>query len=223
MKEYGPTVIDHYYGNGLLYGYYHLDEQIRGPHGHAFWNYPNGMRMVDGYYNKGIRAGRWRWFSEDGEVINIHDFGEGEYQKTEVVTTVDLTECCPENTIMLDEEDGYRNWFWQPDRSIEDTIIWWSSLEAICPWSYSPVFLPGNMVEVTTSEYYDFWIKSWHSGRFVTGHISEDYDSYLRRPSGKEGYPSGDVIRHKNYKFVEEWSYENLAALIALQERPSHE
>lgn len=207
--EYGVRIYEFYYSNGLLYCYCHLDAQIKGPHGHAFWNYPNGKRMVDGYYNKGIRAGRWRWFSEDGEVFNILEFGEGEYQKTETATTFDLVDCSPENTIILDENDEYRHWFWQPDRSIEDTIVWWSSLDAISPWVQSPEFLPGKMVEVITDEHYDFWMKSWHSGQFVTGHISEDYDSYLRRPSGKQDYPSGEVIRHKNFKYIEDWCHQD--------------
>lgn len=209
QTEYGPSVWQDYYGNGLLYGYFHLDGQIKGPHGHAFWNYPNGMKMVDGYYNKGIRAGQWSWFSEEGKLIKTHDFGDGEYQKTEDDALFELVSCSPENTIILDEENGYRRWFWQPDRTLDEVIAWWISLDAISPWLFTPIFLPGKMVEVTTDEHYDFWIKSWHSGQFVTGHIDMEYSSYLRRPSGVEGYPSGDYIRHKNYKYVEEWSYEN--------------
>lgn len=202
-SRYDVRVSEQYYGNGLLYGYYHLDDQIRGPHGHAFWNYPNGMRLVEGYYYKGIRADVWRWFSESGEIIKIHDYGDGEYQKPQSDTSFDPGSCTPETTIILDEEYNYRHWFWQPDRTVEDAISWWSSLDAISPWTLTPKFLPGNMFEVTTDEDYDLWIKSWFSGRFVTGHIDEDDSSYLRLPSGEEGYPSGDYIRHKNYRFAE--------------------
>jgi len=195
---------EQFYGSGLLYGHYHLDLQIRGPHGHAFWNYPSGMRMVEGHFNKGIRAHVWRWFSESGDVMRVHDYGDGEYQKKQYDIPFEADSCSPQTTIILDEEFNFRQWFWQPDRTVEEAISWWSSLDAISPWTLTPKFLPGNLFEVTTDEHHDLWNKSWFSGRYITGHIDEDYSSYLRRQSGQEGYPSGDYIRHKNFKYIEE-------------------
>lgn len=196
MDSFLEHASEQYFSSGILYAHYHWCPVGRSPHGQAFWNFPSGKRMVEGYYNKGIRAGRWKWFTEDGEVIKIEELGEGEYIKSQHPEQFDFGLITPENTILLEEEYGYKEWFWQPDRPIEEILVWWSNLDAVSPWTSSPsLYLPGIFIEAE-GESYSLYSNAFKSGRYHTGHINEDDDSFLKKPSG-------EMVYHKHYELVE--------------------
>lgn len=183
------SVVEHFYPSGILYCHYHTDYFS---HGHAFWNYPSGMRMAEGFFNQGVRSGRWRWFSEIGEVLKIIEFGDSEYQKPLVPEPFDFTTCSPGNTILLNEEWEFRQWFWMPDRPIEKILQWWSELDSVSP--LSPSKLPGIVVEAGDDQISD-WYSRLKSGHYYSCHLHEDEDSWFVKLSGER-------IFHKNYELV---------------------
>lgn len=184
----------YYHGNGIVFCHFHFDPVRRCPRGHAFWNYPNGRRMADGYYNEGIRASRWRWEDEEGNVLQVVDFGDGEYIKPPPPEKLDLALVTPETTIILDEEWGYKEWFWIPDRPLHEIVEWWKTLSGVTPWTFSPQPLPGVLVEARSGEEYDLYYKAWRSGRYYTAHLNDDSDSWLRPPGEEEIHNQGGAL-----------------------------
>lgn len=161
-------------------------------HGHAFWNYPSGKRSAEGQFIGGVRSGIWRWFNEDGSLQKVTDFGKAEYIKQPAPKDFDLSICTPDNTILLDEEDGYICWLWIPCWSIEETVNWWKYLDGVCQF-VTGCFLPGIKIK----DYpYELWQSLHDSGRCYTGHLNEDDDSFLATPSGERIY-------HKNYDLAQ--------------------
>ncbi len=168
-------------------------------HGPAFWRYPSGKKMTEGFYNRGIRAGVWIWYSEEGEIIKTADFGCKEYQKRpfrddESYRSFSTVVCTPSNTLLLTEDHGCCEWFWMPDRSIEETIEWWRGLDSVEPYFLSPQLLPGLTIKAC-SETFDFWYAMQNSGHYYPVSLNEDYWSAIISPSGEH-------IHHKNYEYA---------------------
>lgn len=190
------TAREHFFLSGILYGHYHIDKEHNCPHGHVFWNYPSGIRMVEGCYNSGIRSGLWRWFGDNGKFIKKTEFGDGEYKKTTFSGPLNLSVCSPDNTILLDEEWGFRQWLWLPDRPLDEIMIWWQELDAISPWYLSPWPLPGVIVEAI-GDLEKFWHLCRDTRQYVTCHLNEDDDSNITKLTGEQ-------IFHKNYDLVKQ-------------------
>jgi hypothetical protein len=169
--------------NGILFSHFHLREDTRFPHGHAFWNYPSGRRRIEGQYTNGIRSGRWIEFEAEGSVRCVTELGEGEYSKPLIKPKIEDLTINPETTIFLEEEYGYRLWFWIPDRPMADLIEWWRGLFSVEPWFVNPEPLPGVLLEDTS---FDHWYDLYKSRQFISGHINDDDDSGLYLPSGEK-------------------------------------
>jgi hypothetical protein len=186
------------FSNGILFSHFHLREDTRFPHGHAFWNYPSGRRRIEGQYTNGIRSGRWIEFEAEGSVRCVTELGEGEYSKPLIKPKIEDLTINPETTVLLEEEFGYRLWFWIPDRPMADLIEWWRGLFSVEPWFVNPEPLPGVLLEDTS---FDHWYDLYKSRQFISGHINDDDDSELRFPSGEKIYHRARLL------LVEEQGY----------------
>jgi hypothetical protein len=102
MEDRDPIseVNETFFDTGILFGHFHCDRDLRCAQGHAFWNHPSGMRLIEGYYTLGIRSGRWREFAEDGSVLSVTELGEGEYTKPASAPLLAETAISPETTIL---------------------------------------------------------------------------------------------------------------------------
>ncbi len=186
-----------FYSNGILFGHFDVDPDFRCPHGHAFWNYPSGMRFIKGHYTRGIRSGSWLEYTEDGSVLSITEFGEGEYVKS--TTTPNLSEVVvsPETTILLEEEFGFRHWFWLPDRPLSALLDWWRGIFSVEPWYLGPWPLPGTLIEAPNA--YEHWHPLFDTHLYYYGHLHEDDDSELKAPSGEVFHHRGRPFAEQNY------------------------
>ena len=54
----------------------------------------------------------------------------------------------PVVTVSLEEEYGYRRWVWGTGMTASELTAWWSGLKSVSPYFFSPVGLPGEMVQV---------------------------------------------------------------------------
>jgi len=180
--DFRENVNERQFPDGVLFSHFHLHGALSFPHGHAFWNYPTGRRRIEGYYNNGIRSGRWTEFEPDGNVRSAVDFGHGEYVKPTTKPKLEEVTFNPETLILLEEEFGYRHWFWLPDRPMSELIEWWRGLFSVEPWFVNPEPLPGILIEGTSS---DRWNELYASRKFIWGHINDDDDSELRLPIGE--------------------------------------
>lgn len=160
-------------------------------HSRVFWNHPNGVRSAEGQFTGGVRSGLWRWYGEDGSLTKETDFGRAEYVKQPTPPEFDVSCCTPDNTILLDEEDGYKLYLWLPCWLLEETVEWWRNLDGICQF-VSSNFLPGIKIELLDDDAYEVWKRLRDAGCYI-GHLNEDYDSGLISPSG-------ELIQHKNYE-----------------------
>ena len=88
--------------------------------------------------------------------------------------------------VLLDEEYGWKEWFWFPPMNEKELINWWKNLEFVG----KP--LEGELIEVN-DENSNFFHKLWKDNSFYMLHIHVDDDSYLKKPNA-EGY-----IYHKGY------------------------
>jgi len=181
---------DHF-ADGVVSSHYRLIEGSKFPHGHAFWNFPSGQRRIDGCYTNGIRSGPWTEFELDGSIRSVFDFGQGEYVKPKTIPKLEDVVLNPETTILLEEEFGYRLWFWIPGRPIAELIEWWRGLFSVEPWCVTPEPLPGILIHGMPSEQ---WNELYATRQFIWGHINDDDDSELRLPSGEAIYHQGRVL-----------------------------
>jgi hypothetical protein len=186
-------VHERFFERGVLFGHFHLDPERRWAAGHAFWNYPNGMRLIEGHYRNGIRSGQWREFAEDGSILTVRDLGDGEYAKLDDVPNLADSDIRPETTILLTEEYGYRHWYWLPDRPLADLLDWWRGIFSVEPWFMSPLPLPGVLIEASDCD--PQWKCLFDTRLYIDGHINDDDDSELR-------LPSGDIVHHRGRDFV---------------------
>ncbi len=95
--------------------------------------------------------------------------------------------------ILLEEEYGYREWFWFPEITKEELIVWWERLESVDSYFMTPEPLIGTLIEAKEKELHQFFSHLEEKQVYMQGHIHVDDDSYLKKPYGK-GY-----IYHKGY------------------------
>ncbi len=71
--------------------------------------------------------------------------------------------------VILEEEYGYKHWFWYPGMNDSELVKWWESLESVDPYFMTPEPLPGKLIEVDDL---DEWIKKDKSkNTFMLIHI----------------------------------------------------
>tara|TARA_B100001094_G_scaffold282235_1_gene294207 strand:+ start:695 stop:1168 length:474 start_codon:yes stop_codon:yes gene_type:complete len=51
-------------------------------------------------------------------------------------------------TVALDEEYGYREWIWETGMTAAELEAWWSAKQSLGAYFFSPVGLPGSMMQV---------------------------------------------------------------------------
>ena len=52
-------------------------------------------------------------------------------------------------TVALDEEYGYREWLWETGMTAAELEVWWSTKQTLGAYFFSPVELPGSMMQVS--------------------------------------------------------------------------
>lgn len=97
-----------------------------------------------------------------------------------------LSECL----VLLEEEYGYRDWFWFPLMTPTELIIWWENLESVGEYFFSPEPLPGDVIQVT-KETRKLYSNLHKAKKYFQSHIHMDCDSYLQTPEGKLIYHLG--------------------------------
>ena len=102
-----------------------------------------------------------------------------------------------EAIVALDEEYGYRMWFWFSGKSAPDLESWWGSLTSVAPYFMNPSIpengaesIPGTLVQYSNlDDHKELWEYFRRLSDFI-GHIHEDEDSYLKKTV---------YIRHKGF------------------------
>ena len=92
--------------------------------------------------------------------------------------------------VLLDEEYGYRRWFWFPKLSSEELIEWWKRLESVDPYFMTPEHLPGDVIQVEDEGLELFQELDLEETHF-SAHIHCDDDSALQTPNGNRVYHHG--------------------------------
>ena len=103
--------------------------------------------------------------------------------------------------VLLDEEYGYRQWFWRTGMTREELVAFWKALPTMEPYFFSPKGLPGNLEQIrqgADEAPEDFWLRyeGLQAQAGWTGHIHMDDDSFLLAPDGSE-------INHAGYTTTE--------------------
>lgn len=62
--------------------------------------------------------------------------------------------CKNDFIVLINEEYGYRKWFWFPPMNAAELEAWWSGLESVDPYFMTPESLPGDLYEVRAEEAY---------------------------------------------------------------------
>lgn len=84
--------------------------------------------------------------------------------------------------VLLEEEYGFRCWYWYPNMSYDALIDWWLNLESVDPYFMTPEPLPGDVVLVNDM---DEWLSLSRSKKYFSAHMHCDDDSWLKPPSGQ--------------------------------------
>ncbi len=92
--------------------------------------------------------------------------------------------------VLLEEEYGYRDWFWFPQMTPTELIKWWGDLESVGEYFFTPEPLPGDVIKVT-EETRKLYRNLHKAGKYFQAHIHMDCDSYLQTPEGKLIYHAG--------------------------------
>lgn len=93
--------------------------------------------------------------------------------------------------VLLDEEYGYRKWFWFPSMGKHDLEKWWSQLETVDPYFMTPEPLPGELYQVEDDDEYDLFIKLDKAGSHYFAHTHCDDDSVLIKPDKTKLFHKG--------------------------------
>lgn len=94
--------------------------------------------------------------------------------------------------ILLEEEYGYRCWFWFPDMHLVELESWWRNLESVDPYFMTPEPLPGDLYKVETEDEFYLFCELELSSKDHFAHIHCDDDSVLVQPDKTN-------IFHKGY------------------------
>ena len=87
FDEKGNLIEESHYQNGILHGMCHLWYQNGNKKlvtsykmglcdGSYFSWWENGVKKEEGYFRNGKRIKKYIWYSETGEIINQHEYGE---------------------------------------------------------------------------------------------------------------------------------------------------
>lgn len=95
--------------------------------------------------------------------------------------------------ILLEEEYGYRRWFWFPDMPLVELESWWRNLETVDPYFMTPVPLPGDLYKAENEDEFDLFCELESSSNYHFAHIHCDDDSVLVKPDKTK-------IFHKGYE-----------------------
>jgi len=92
--------------------------------------------------------------------------------------------------VLVDEEYGWKSWFWFPIMNEKELVTWWKNL------AFVGKPLVGEVIEVN-DESKELFREKWKNNNFFMMHIHVDDDSYLKTADGKmvfhKGY-SGDIF-----------------------------
>ena len=92
--------------------------------------------------------------------------------------------------VLLEEEYGYKHWFWFPKMDASELEKWWQKLETVDPYFMSPEPLPGDVI---FAEDMDYWYALEEQGTYYQAHTHCDDDSWLMKPTE-------EYIYHKGYE-----------------------
>lgn len=92
--------------------------------------------------------------------------------------------------VLLNEEYGYRRWFWFPEMTASELMAWWECLESVSPYFMTPEPLPGNVIKVD-HETSDIWEALDREEVHYSAHLHCDDDSILITPEGGRIYHRG--------------------------------
>jgi len=93
--------------------------------------------------------------------------------------------------VLLDEEYGYRKWFWFPSMPAEELEGWWTDLETVDPYFMTPEPLPGDLYQAEDEDEFDLY-KNLEAGHgYYTAHTHCDDDSVLIRPDRTKVFHKG--------------------------------
>lgn len=93
--------------------------------------------------------------------------------------------------VLLDEEYGYRKWFWFPEMRAEELEQWWGALETVEPYFMTPEPLPGELYQVEMASELNLFIQLEKSSQFYSAHTHCDDDSILIKPDKTRIYHKG--------------------------------
>jgi hypothetical protein len=84
--------------------------------------------------------------------------------------------------VYIDEEYGYRFWFWDTGMTEAELVRWWGNLGSVTPFYFSPQgLLPGTVTK----------IPHFQGPTPYLAHLHEDFDSWLKLPGGTTIYHRG--------------------------------
>ncbi|WP_445365712.1 hypothetical protein ACJJJB_03015 [Microbulbifer sp. ANSA001] len=90
--------------------------------------------------------------------------------------------------VLLEEEYGYKHWFWFPQMTPFELEAWWKKLDTVDPYFMTPEPLPGDVIFAEDMEH---WYSLQEKGKHYQAHIHCDDDSWLMRSLEKYVYHMG--------------------------------
>jgi hypothetical protein len=118
--------------------------------------------------------------------------------------------------VLIEEEYGYRHWFWNPAMTIEEFKQWWYDLVSVSPFFLNPGnTLPGMTLKLTLEEYLVLsnFAKEFPDKIHYFAHLHEDDDSML------QCYIDGEIIEHLNRRKVHYWLFATDNGLVLRNDR----
>jgi hypothetical protein len=111
---------------------------------------------------------------------------ERERQLSQIASSLGVLWHPGEAVVALEEEYGYRSWFWFTGISASALEEWWRTLPSVSPYFMNPTepesgapSLPGHLVKYD-QELSASWA-SFSSLADFTGHLHQDDDSFLSK------------------------------------------
>lgn len=109
--------------------------------------------------------------------------------------------------VLVDEEYGYRKWFWFPRMSQQKLENWWSVLETVEYFLLEPSKLPGILFEVKNADEYNLFKDLALKSESYYIFLNDDEDSVLIKPNKKK-------LTHRGYKGFEHYIPENTKQVL---------
>ncbi|MBO2646576.1 hypothetical protein [Shewanella algae] len=93
--------------------------------------------------------------------------------------------------VLLEEEYGYRRWYWFPSMAPSELEDWWLRLESVDPYFMTPEPLPGDLYQVEDDDEFDLFVELEKTGKFYVAHTHCDDDSVLLKPDKTKLFHKG--------------------------------